>query len=81
MEVVKLDEYRGKEVVAALEALLELAREGQIHGVVYVAKLNEGDNRAGMAGIYKRRPDLALQATFMMERRLMHGRPPYAESM
>lgn len=71
MQVVRsLCRYRSKEVVEVLKGLLEAAEKGDIRGLVYVAKVAPGDNRAGMAGVYRTEPAKALQATFALERML-----------
>ena len=70
MQVVQLDKYRCLEVVEALKELLDAAERGEIRGVVFVVQVKPGDNRAGMAGEYRRHPEKALQATFLLERHL-----------
>lgn len=70
MEVVNLGKYRSREVVAALEELLEWARAGDIRGLAYVINVTPGDSRAGTAGVYRKHPEQALQATFQLERML-----------
>lgn len=77
MRVVRITQRQSKEVVAVLEELLELARAGDVHGVAFVVKRGPRDHWAGAAGDYRRFPEEALSATFLMERALMSGRPPY----
>lgn len=70
MKLIKLDEYRNRGVVNALEELLAMARSGQIKAVSVVAKFTHDDHRAYLAGDYKHHPAEALTATFMMERNI-----------
>jgi hypothetical protein len=70
LKVVNLAAYRGQQVAEVLEELLEAARKGEISGLAYIVKVGPGDNRAGLAGIYKYQPDKALRATFQLERLL-----------
>lgn len=80
MHVVSLEQFRNQKLVAVLRELLELAEEGEIQGLVFVAKFGAGDHRAGAAGDYKRKPEEALSATFTMERYLMRGQAPFERS-
>jgi hypothetical protein len=77
VKLVSLTEYKNRELVAVLRELLELAEGGAAHGLAFVVKLGRGDHRAGMAGDYKRRPEEALSATFLLERHLMKGQTPF----
>lgn len=72
MQVVRIGQHRNKEVANALRTLADLADRGIIYGVAYVVKYGPHDHRAGNAGDYHRHPVEALQATFMMEKRLRH---------
>jgi hypothetical protein len=58
---------------------LRLAEAGEIRGLVYVANTAPGENRAGIVGEYERHPELALQATFKLERHLVRT-GPFADS-
>jgi hypothetical protein len=75
VQLIDLERYRRKEVVDALKALLEAAEQGHIQGLAYVVKVGPGDHRAGTAGIYRRFPEKALQATFALERHLCNAGP------
>lgn len=75
MQLINLEQYRKKEIVETLEALLKAAKAGDIQGLAYVVKVAPGDNRAGTAGIYRRFPEKALQATFELERHLCSAGP------
>ena len=70
MKLVKLDDYRNREVVAALKELTALAENGQLEGLVFIAKLGHADHRAGRAGCYKRHPEQALPAALMLKQYL-----------
>lgn len=80
VKLVSMDKYKSRDVVAALEDLLEAAKAGEILGLAYIVKVAPGDNRAGMAGLFKRDPAKALQATFQLERFLAQT-GPYARGM
>lgn len=80
MQLVNLDEYRSRGVVNALRQLLEAAERGQIRGLAFVVKVAHGDNRAGLAGTYKRHPGAALRAAFKLEQHLSHCDSEFAES-
>jgi hypothetical protein len=54
VHLINLEQYRRKEVVDALKALLAAAETGDIQGIVYVAKVGPGDHRAGTVGVYRR---------------------------
>lgn len=75
MHLVKLSEYRSREVVAAIKELLEAAEAGEVRGLAYVVNMGPGDDRAGLAGEYRRFPEKALQATFALERHLARTGP------
>jgi len=70
MSVTNLDEYRNKGVISALEELLALARTGEIQALVFVAKFGPHDHRAGTTGDYKRHPEQAMSAAFIMKLKL-----------
>lgn len=80
MQVVKLSKYRNRDVVEDLRNLLELAEKGRVEGLTYVIALDDGEHLAGMAGEYKRHPEKALQATFMLERHLART-GPFADAL
>lgn len=75
MQLVNLDEYRHRDVIEVAKKLLESAERGEIRGLVFVVSVAPGDNRAGVAGEYKRRPEEALKATFKLERLLWRAEP------
>lgn len=70
MNVVNLSEHRNRDVAEVLRELLELAENRQIHGLAFVVKVGPGDNRAGLAGEYRRHPEKALKAAVLLERHL-----------
>jgi hypothetical protein len=67
--------YVSRDVVEVLEDLLEAAKAGELLGLAYIVKIGPADNRAGMAGVFKREPAKALQATFQLERYLASTGP------
>lgn len=74
-----MQQYRQREVVDALKALLAAAEAGDVQAIAYVVKVGPGDHRAGTAGVYRRHPEKALQATFALERHLTKT-APFADS-
>lgn len=70
LNVVRLGEFRNRELVATLKEMLQLAEAGSIHAHAFVIKLGPGEHRAGLSGDYARSPAEALTATFIMERQL-----------
>lgn len=79
MQLVRMAEYKNRELVSVLKELLSLAEGGSAHGLAFVVKLRKGVHRAGAAGDYRRFPEEALSATFRMERYLMKGQAPYED--
>jgi hypothetical protein len=75
VQLINLEQYRAKEVVEALSALLAAAEAGEIQGLAYIVKVGSDDHRAGTAGTYRRQPEQALRATFALERHLCNTGP------
>lgn len=75
MKVVPISKFRNRDVEERLSELLELAKAGHIEGFTYVMAMDDGQRLAGMTGEYKRHPEKALQATFMLERHLARTGP------
>lgn len=53
---LKLVENVNKEMVDGLEALLELARRGQVKGMVYGIKHGPGNHSVGILGCFTEKP-------------------------
>lgn len=77
LQVVKMSEYRNRDVGETLKELLELG--ARIDGLAFVVQIDGIHHQAGMAGEYKRHPEKALQAAFMLERHLART-GPFADS-
>jgi hypothetical protein len=73
MQIVSLSAYRNRELVAALEAAVVLAKEGTITGTVLVLKYGPHDHRVATCGDYRLHPEQALTATLTAERALSSG--------
>lgn len=72
MHLVNLNEYRAKDLVNALEALLELSKSGDVRGLSFAADLS--GRRApvlGVCGSHKRDPSKALSAVTCLKGKLM----------
>lgn len=80
MHVVRLAEYKNRELVAVIKGLLKLAEDGTAQGLSFVVKLGKTDHRPGLAGDYQRRPEEALAATVRMERHLLRTGGDHAEN-
>lgn len=77
LRVVNLSEYRNQDVAEILSELRELG--ARVQGLAFVALIDGDQPHAGMAGEYKRHPEKALQATFILERHLART-GPFADS-
>lgn len=73
--LIDLERHRAKDVVDALKALLAAAEAGNVKGIAYIIEVSPDDHRAGTAGVYRRHPEKALQATFALERHLCDSGP------
>lgn len=71
MHVVQLARYRNRKVVAVARELLQMAEEGDLRGLSFVAKLGPRDHRAGVVGEYRDRPEEAVFAALRMKQALM----------
>lgn len=81
MQLVELAAYKAREVKAVLSELMEMAERGDLQGLVFVCKLGVDDHRAGRAGDYKRHPEQALPAIYMLKDYLAQtGRARLVES-
>lgn len=67
MSVSSLSQHRNRDLIKALEALLELANQGHITGGCGVVKFGPNDHRAYTFGDYATHPEQALSATFELE--------------
>jgi hypothetical protein len=68
--VTKLSEYRNRETLELLEALLTRAREGDLTGIVFCASLSNGRHTMGWSGPLKHNPELALKACTNLSERI-----------
>lgn len=73
MHLVNLDEYRARDLVSALEAMLELAKAGDLWGLSFAAEL--GGRRQppilGVCGSHRRDPGRALVAVATLKSKLL----------
>lgn len=70
MRVVQLQRERNTRVVAVVKELLDLAAQGDLQSLAFVAKLGRKDHRAGVVGDYEENPAEAVYAAVRMKRRL-----------
>lgn len=80
MNVVRLAEFRNRELVAVCRELLQLAERGEAHGLAFVVKLGRKSHRPGLCGDYSRNPAEALMATTRMKDRLLQDEDQDEES-
>lgn len=52
LNVVRLEEYRQKDLIASLESMLESVRRGEVTGIVYIARMRNSEQHAGAVGSY-----------------------------
>jgi hypothetical protein len=71
MRVVSLDRFRNRKVVAVARELLQLAEQGDLQGLTFVAKFGRADHRAGIVGDYQRSRAEAVYAALQMKRQLL----------
>jgi hypothetical protein len=70
MNLVRLSEYRNRELVAVLKELLNLAEDGHASGMAFVVKIGK-THRGGLAGDYRRNPDEGLSAAARLKHQLL----------
>lgn len=71
MRVVSLDRFRNRKVVAVARELLQLAEQGDLQGLSFVAKFGRSDHRAGVVGDYQQNRAEAVYAAMRMKRQLL----------
>ena len=72
MNVVRMQEFRNRELVGVLRELLQLAERGSVSGMAFVVKVGRAAHRAGLTGDYSRNQDEALSAVVRLKERLLH---------
>lgn len=65
-KVVKLVEYTCRDTVSALKVLLSLAVNGKLRGLVVFYRTEDGRDETIYTGLYRVRPDLALNASLKL---------------
>jgi hypothetical protein len=75
MNVVRLAEFKNRELVAVCRELLRLAEKGEAHGLAFVVKLGRRCHRPGLAGDYSRNPEEALSAALRIKDSLLTHNP------
>jgi hypothetical protein len=58
--VTYISEYKGRQTVETLEALLTLARSGKLTGLIFACKYDETHHGVGITGDYRTDPIVAL---------------------
>ncbi len=54
--VIRIVEYKSRETVEALETMLEMARAGEISGMVFALRLGDWNHGVGVTGEYEKDP-------------------------
>lgn len=70
MNIIRMKEYRCRDIVAALECMLEAARRGEIKALAVCAKDLQGKEHAAFLGEYRSNPALGVNAANRMSMRL-----------
>lgn len=71
MRVISMSEYRGREVADLLDAMLTLARGGEIRALAFVAKFGQRTHRTGRIGEYRQNPAEAILAVQLLNQKLL----------
>lgn len=71
MAVLSLVEFRNRETVKLLRAMLALAERGEIHDVNVIYML-DGEEKNARAGLYRRSPAHALRSAVRQTINLAH---------
>jgi hypothetical protein len=71
MSVLRLVEYRCRETVTILKALLALALAGKLRGLMLCYKTDDGVEESILTGVYKGSTDRAASSSLRMSIRLM----------
>lgn len=64
--VVRLNDFRNRDVILFCEQLLEKAVSGEITGLIYTARLNGEDHAVSAVGVYSKDSQVALPAMAQM---------------
>jgi hypothetical protein len=80
MNVVRMTEFRNRELVAVCRELLRLAEKGEAQGLAFVVKLGRRSHRPGLVGDYTRNPEEGLAAAFRLRDSLLSYTPDDEET-
>lgn len=58
--VVRLNDFRNREVIRFCELLLQKAIAGEVTGMIYTLRLNDEDQPVGAVGVYAKDPSIGL---------------------
>lgn len=69
LKVVSMEKARRQEMIDAARDILKAAEAGDLEGMLFILQMRR-EQRGGTAGSYRRHPEKALQAVFLLERHL-----------
>jgi hypothetical protein len=64
--VVRLNDFRNRDVIRFCEQLLQKAIAGEITGLIYTARINEVDHAVSAIGVYAKDSSVGLPAMARM---------------
>lgn len=70
MQVVRMDEYKNREILSVLDHLASQARKGEIRGLAFCARNRNGGEEIGVSGDYRTDPAQAVNVACKMSWRL-----------
>lgn len=68
--VVRLNDFRNRDVIRFCEQLLQKAISGEITGLIYTARLNDEDHAVSAIGVYAKDSAIAIPAMARMSEAL-----------
>lgn len=71
--LLKLVEYKARDTVEILKALLSIALKGKLRGMVICYRDDDGEEHTLFTGVYKERPSKAAGAALRMGLTLMQA--------
>jgi hypothetical protein len=75
--VVKLDRYRNRQTIEALESLLARAKDGLIAGLALSFRTREGFEDSVITGDYLEAPDSAAASMLRLSMKIANARGEY----
>jgi hypothetical protein len=77
MNVVRLDQFRNRDTIEVLEALLRKAQLGQLRGIALCYRERDGSEEAVITGSYAASTDAAAAAALRLSMKLAGAKGEY----